>query len=266
MIEVFTSKIQVVPQNFSSEKLHSSVETYLTVYLTQLGLDWKSLKGKEILDIGAGRAKFAQAAKEKGIHVTSVDIAPGGYGGNGKVPNDVPYIIADFKKGLDLPDESFDLIVARASVHSMVKDEKDLETVINEAKRLLKPGGEFRFTPLGSALQPVREDKLDKWFALERKAQRKESLTPQETEWIAEAWNERERQDEKELAGLSPKERLRKIQERSLVALQKIEPTITAYPLAPLSWKHEREQRHGDFIGYYVMKKPLSPSQPANPQ
>src|SRR5450755_3343913 len=63
--------IKEIPQFAQSEN-----ELTATAYLQDLGLDWKDLAGKVVLDLGAGLARFAQAARQRGIQVTSVDMHP----------------------------------------------------------------------------------------------------------------------------------------------------------------------------------------------
>lgn len=223
-------------------------------YFSSLGLNWEVLKGKNILDIGAGDAMFAKAAKREGITVTSMDIEPGGMGGDGQIPLDVPYIVADFRRGLDLPPESFDEIVARASVHSMVEVEEDLVAVIAEAKRLLKPGGEFRFTSIG-ILKPIRRADSDKWYELLDKVTNGEEITPEEDAWGAEVWPayEQNLDRDKELKGLPMDERMKKIHKFQIADLKKIEPSIIVHEYTSrMEWKGEIKE-YPDV--YYVMQK-----------
>jgi SAM-dependent methyltransferase len=236
--------------------LNNTTETYFQ----DLGLSWEQLQNKEILDVGAGEAGFARAARLRGIRVTSVDIEQGGMGHEGKIPADVPYIVADFRTGVALPDESFDLIVGRASIHSMVEVQEDMETVIREAKRLLKPGGEFRFGPGSILISPVRQDEWGKWFDLLKKVREGKEITPEEDAWGANVWPQYalETARDKELHGLSHEQRIQKIEEYTLEDLRKIDPTITAHPVTRVlkDWKGEAE--HQSQSTYYVMRKETS--------
>lgn len=118
-------------------------------YVDELGLDWKELKGKKILDIGAGSGGFAKVAKTRGIDVVSVDKDPHDYllryAGKRPVEKKIPYIQAD-AYSMPFVDNSFDIVVSRASVHWMVCTKSELASLIREVTRVLKPGGEFRFT------------------------------------------------------------------------------------------------------------------------
>ena len=220
-------------------------------YLSDFGLTWKELRGRQILDVGAGRAAFALEAKKRDIEVTSVDIIPGGMGESGIIPEDISYVVGDFKKGLELPDESFDIIFARGSIHAMVATEKDLEDVLHEAKRLLKNGGEFRFGPGPfdfedkEAMAKEEGEKLIKYYIL---VLEHEVLTAKETaEYTtlhAKQVSEGDRNVEK--ARLSEYERLLKGNQETLEKLQRIEGNVTI-----LTGNKTRDER----LTYYLMKK-----------
>lgn len=130
--------MQINSTNQSSER-----ERVARSYLLDLGLIWKQLKGKGVLDIGAGSGGFAEVAKIHGVEVISVDKYLGGMEKH-SVPTDIQYVVSG-ADSLPFEDSSFDLVVARAVVHSL--DKKQIEVVIKEVKRVLKAGGEFRFGP-----------------------------------------------------------------------------------------------------------------------
>ncbi len=171
-----------------------SDEFIAEVYLKDLGLTWDVLKGKKILDMGAGPAKFAREAKKRGIEVVSVDKIPGGMGEVG-VPKDVPYIVGDILN-LPVPDNSFDVVVSRAVAHALDSRE-ELAKFVSEAKRVLKSGGELRFGPgyLGTII-----------FAKEG------AFAGEDEEPRTSEWEER---------------RFAKIAQLSLQLLQSIDPAIT---------------------------------------
>src|SRR5947199_3299546 len=83
----------------------SNNEETAEVYLKDLGLTWEDLESKEILDIGAGLGRFAQAAQKRGVKVTSVDMHPEWHNETGVVPTSVPYLLADARKRLPYEDE-----------------------------------------------------------------------------------------------------------------------------------------------------------------
>lgn len=230
-------------------------EATAEAYLMELGLNWDMLMGKRVLDMGAGLAGFAQAAKERGIDVISLDAHPEWWSEIGDPPSNVPFVVGDGKQ-LPFKEESFDVIVSRSAVHSMVEIQDDLESVISEARRVLKPGGEFRFGPGHINLSPVRNEEWDKWYKVLDKVRNKQTLTPEEDAWGAKVWPvyERKLQEEEELNGLSKEERIKKMEEWSFIYLKRIEPSITEHPfISELNWKGEVEQFPSV---YYLMKKP----------
>lgn len=173
----------------------------------------------------------------------------------GKPPTNVPYVIGD---GRHLPfrDESFDLVVSRAAVHGMAETQKDLEMVINDTERVLKPGGEFRFTEIGR-ISPVPQQESDKWTTLVDKFNNNQRLTPDEEAWRVKTWPAYERylKEEQELTGLPTDKRIEKIQGWAFDRLREIDPSIT---------KHQTSI-HGEPQPkkYYIMKKPAgTPSVP----
>jgi|GEM_PF-2177258 len=120
------------------------------LYFNDLGLTWELLAGRRVLDIGAGGAQFAQAARRRGIYVRSIDKQRGGWGGAVPIPPDLQddYDVCDVAvQGLPYLDSSFDVAVARASLHSMIHDRGSFNGVVDEALRVLRPGGELRFGP-----------------------------------------------------------------------------------------------------------------------
>lgn len=118
-----------------------------TRILGNLGLEWKDLENKNVLDVGAGDAKLARAAKEIGSSATifSVDMEEGNWS---TLPSDIKNrtLIAS-AEDLPFPDKSFDLIINNGSVFPYeIKDEL----------RVLKSGGEIRVFPIGSLILEYR--------------------------------------------------------------------------------------------------------------
>lgn len=236
------------------QNLEMADERTAATYLNDLGLNWEQLKGKKVLDLGAGLAGFAKAAKKRGVDVVSLDLHPEWWVKEGKQPKGTPFVIGNGKQ-LPFKDETFDMVVGRASVHSMVEIQEDLVAVIGEAKRVLKSGGEFRFGPGSISTRSVRESEWDKWFNLMKKVRNKEKITPEEDTWGAKVWPQYEQEliEDKALEGLSTKERIKKLQEFSLTRLQSIDPTIIMQPITrTLAWKGKQETFNDV---YYVMKK-----------
>jgi ubiquinone/menaquinone biosynthesis C-methylase UbiE len=114
--------------------------------LKGLGLDFDYLKGKLILDIGAGPGVIAEVAKKEGIKVISLDINPEMWTEEGIKMPDVPYVKAD-AENLPFADETFDLIISHAGPLILSSSKEKIAVMIQEAKRVLKEGGEIRFGP-----------------------------------------------------------------------------------------------------------------------
>ena len=87
-------------------------------YLRDFDMDWAQLKGKKILDIGAGQAGFAKRAQQKGIDVVSFDRAFGYMGLEEFKPfQGVPYIMGDAHDlHVYFSPEQFDLAVSKSSL------------------------------------------------------------------------------------------------------------------------------------------------------
>ena len=123
--------------------------------LRRLGLGWGDLEGKKILDIGADSAELAQAAKDKGISVVSMDINSEDAG---KASKETMYVQGSALR-LPFNDESFEMVIAHAAPPALlVKSKEDLATIIDEIKRVLKEGGELRFGPSGSLGEAIPEE------------------------------------------------------------------------------------------------------------
>ena len=159
--------------------------------LRTLDLDWKSLQGKKILDVGAGLAELAQTAKEHGITITSLE--------KNQEPTaaeillkDIPFVKATVEK-IPFKDESFDLIICHAAPPIIAATKQEVEQALADVLRVLKEDGEFRFGP--APLSPAI-------FATD------ELFSPAEE------------------AKFSTLERVKRIKEKSLAYLQTLYPQI----------------------------------------
>lgn len=137
-------------------------ETTADIYLGNLGLEWSQLKGKNVLDIGAMDAAFENAARRRGVNVTSVDkdVIEGDYA----PPKDSNYVVANATK-LPFADDAFDYAIAHTSTMNYIEEKYDFDTeylkyvedALREASRVLKPGGRFHFTATLLDEQELRE-------------------------------------------------------------------------------------------------------------
>ncbi|MBI3442415.1 MAG: class I SAM-dependent methyltransferase [Candidatus Sungbacteria bacterium] len=172
-------KLQDQQQQYEStdEARMEREEQWAKEYLTDLGIEsWEFLRGKKILDLGAGLGKFADIAKTHGIEVISMEKDLNFWKMvEFDVPSrDVPLVQGDAEH-LPFADASFDLIISRAAPPTISQSKEEVVKVISEARRVLKEGGEFRFGP-GNLLAFIFDDPERPLFT----DQERESLTTDE--------------------------------------------------------------------------------------
>lgn len=120
-------------------------EQFWDYYLAEVGLTWPELEGKLILEIGGGNGGLAKAAKARSIEIITVDRDP--FLHQVSDPEiDVRVLVQD-SRDLEIPDGTFDLVISRAAPPIIHRNKEYVTQTINEALRVLKPGGEFRFGP-----------------------------------------------------------------------------------------------------------------------
>ncbi len=137
-------------------------------YLQEVGLTMNDLRGKKLLDIGAGTGYFVKEAVRHGVDAYAIDILPPDSSGHLPrsepiVPAEIPTFVQGSAYQLPFADNTFDVIVSRYAPLSnfewaeddgaLGKSEDPLGAkypAIYEAMRVLKPGGEIRFE-LGTA-------------------------------------------------------------------------------------------------------------------
>lgn len=143
--------------NFSEGAPHTettSVSEEVQAQLANLGLSPEQVRG-DVLDVGADDAEFARGfAGKEGVKVTSLDeFVPEGLEDT---------VIQGRAENLPFGDCSFDLLVAHASVpntflgtfdaaapkESQETMERSIDRVFGEALRVLRRGGEARFSPI----------------------------------------------------------------------------------------------------------------------
>jgi SAM-dependent methyltransferase len=98
------------------------------------------IAGCDLLDLGCGTGKVASLAAQRGARVTAVDLSPKMVAHASALPDlaDARVAVMDAQQ-LDLPDASFDRVVASFSVMFCPEPHRALA----EARRVLRSGGRF---------------------------------------------------------------------------------------------------------------------------
>lgn len=137
------------------EEKESPVEKRI---LGDLGLTWEDLRGKKVLDVGAGLGELAEVGKKHGVEIVSLDKFEGKKHEGGQTPpKDISFVTADAAH-MPFSDNSFDIIISHAAVPSPSGSPEEAEAILSEARRVLKDEGEFRFGPGYLPLKPEEEE------------------------------------------------------------------------------------------------------------
>jgi 2-polyprenyl-6-hydroxyphenyl methylase/3-demethylubiquinone-9 3-methyltransferase len=111
-------------------------------------IDWR---GKTVLDLGCGGGFMSEALARRGAEVTSIDPAPAAIviaeahaASQGLA---IRFVVASGEK-LPLGDRSMDLVVCV----DVLEHVKDLDAVLGEIARVLRPGGTFAFDTINRNL------------------------------------------------------------------------------------------------------------------
>jgi|SRR3990167_3896944 len=120
-------------------------------YLRGLGANWDDFVGKRTLDIGSSEGDFADAARRRGVDVTSFDIRRNDWNRAHRsvASREGVKFVQGSAEALPFADESFDVLVSHAGPFGTGD-----EGVFREAHRILKTGGVLRLGPM-----PIFPDK-----------------------------------------------------------------------------------------------------------
>jgi hypothetical protein len=128
-------------------------------YLARLGLSLNDMVGKTCLEIGSGDCFLGYVCQAAGINLISLDKEPGGYPGSHSYAGEVPFVKADAAR-LPFAELVFDLVLSSWSPPTVcVFAIREIKACCDEAMRVLKDSGEFRFGPdllAGKYYQPNR--------------------------------------------------------------------------------------------------------------
>lgn len=141
-----TTQIEYLRTNRGLDEMHDD-----NVYPRSF-LRLSSLKGKRILDAGCGDGKLVYQMRAAGIDAIGVDIVL-----NERQLREKEIFQQGDLRRLELPDESVDVIYSSWSVFSYEKDAVFLREVAAEFKRVLKPRGVIRISPVDQRLPEGRD-------------------------------------------------------------------------------------------------------------
>jgi len=123
------------------------------------------VKGKKILEIGAGNGYFSRLLAKKGAKVTATDIAPKLISFAQKEeknnPLSITYLVRNAADIRGVKKKSFDAVIA----NMCLMDIADAERAVKEASRILKKNGQFIF----SVTHPVFADFRQYWTITKQK-------------------------------------------------------------------------------------------------
>ena len=127
-----------------SKKRENREEATADRYLRGLSARWEDFQGKKVLDVGVLEGEFADAARRRGIDVTSIDMRRRDWNRAHRSPTSREG--AKFVQGnaemMPFAEGSFDALISHAGPFG--SGDKDL---FMEAYRVLKPGGTLRLGP-----------------------------------------------------------------------------------------------------------------------
>lgn len=128
------------------------------------------LRGKKVLDIGAGTGRLSLRLAEKGAKVTALDLSQKMLEKLKQKNRKIRAIIADAEK-LPFPDNSFDFVIAAFFIVHL----KDPAIFFDEAYRVLKGGGRLIATNVNQK-EPPEINSKDLVFKIESYYHRPEKI------------------------------------------------------------------------------------------
>lgn len=116
--------------------------------------------GERALDVATGTGNTAFALAEAGADVVGLDVSPGMLA-QAEARGDAARFVQGSAESLPFEDASFDLVTARHAPHHF----RDVARFLEEARRVLKPGGRF---VMADGVSPTAESKgwFDRWQTL----------------------------------------------------------------------------------------------------
>ena len=111
------------------------------IWINKYSKIFENIPRGKALDLGCGLGQYTKFMEDNKFEVTSADISLEALN---KVKENIPntnIVQLDMSEELPFNDNEFELIVANLSIHYF--DKKTTQQLINEIKRILKPGGYF---------------------------------------------------------------------------------------------------------------------------
>lgn len=108
------------------------------------------LKGKRVLDVGAGTGRLAVRMVKSGADVTALDISEKMLKKLFNVPSSMFHVVVGDAENLEFAGESFDVVIAAFLIVHL----KDPRRFFDEAYRVLKSGGLFLVTNINQRKAP----------------------------------------------------------------------------------------------------------------
>lgn len=108
------------------------------------------IRDLKVLDLGCGSGRYSLKLAKAGAIVTGIDISSGMLEKAELKTKDykVEFIKHDIQSSLPFEDNSFDMVIASLVFEHI----KDLSGIFIEIKRVLKPGGKFKFSEMHPAM------------------------------------------------------------------------------------------------------------------
>lgn len=122
---------------------------------------FKDLKGKTVLDAGAGTGRLSVRLHDAGAKVTALDLSPVMLAKLRKKRPGITLVEGDMQE-MPFPDESFDMIVSSLAIVHL----KKIEPFLEEAYRVLKNGGQFILVNIHYRKALILEDNVGKYTIL----------------------------------------------------------------------------------------------------
>lgn len=139
-------------------RLNHSKASRVEFFTTMRYIEKYLTKDMRILDIGAGAGEYSLALAQRGFHVNALEFAqPNIHAFQAKI-NDLPIdLVEGDARNLSLyADQSFDMVLLMGPLYHL-HECSDRQKALNEALRVLKPGGHMMVAFIANDMIPMTE-------------------------------------------------------------------------------------------------------------